>query len=254
MTQKIKIMKPAPELTDDEIVGYMDFGSVLQKRNQSHLKRMVVKWSVGVLLSAAVLVASIYFVQSVQDDGSTRSDSSTPERQNAGAVVEADSGEIKADSAQVPLSEENAIAPAKDAGPPSSSKKSNPSGETTSRKKNPPITEKPSENPVNEDVYIQAEPVDGYEALYAYLSSNLSYPQEAMKDSLQGAVTVTFIISAEGLPDNIQVKKNIGEAFSAEVTRVIRDMPPWNPATLNGKAVPSRITLPLTFHIEKIKN
>jgi TonB family protein len=257
MNQKIKIMKPTPELTDDEIVSYMDFGSVLQKRNQIYFKRIIVRWCVGILISGAALLSSILIVQYVQDDG--RKPDVTVPQQTITSHATADSVEMAPDSDKITLPDE-IINPAREAEPAFAPKSPDRPRDSPSRKNSPAAGNKQtensvkSENPVTEDVYTQAEPVEGYEALYAYLSSNLSYPQQAMRDSLRGAVTVTFIISTEGKPENIHVKKDIGEAFSQDVIRVIHDMPRWKPATLNGKAVPSRITLPLTFQIEKIKN
>lgn len=106
---------------------------------------------------------------------------------------------------------------------------------------------------IKSSVYVQAEPVDGYPALYQYFDSNLVYPQEALKDSVQGVITVSFVINREGKAENMEVKQSLGAPFEKEARRLIENMPPWKPATLNGKEVASKISVPLTFQIRSIK-
>jgi TonB family protein len=106
---------------------------------------------------------------------------------------------------------------------------------------------------IKEAGYMQAEPLLGYPDLYEYFNANLVYPPEALKDSIQGVQTVSFVINAEGKPEQIEVVKSLGEPFEKEVKRLIENMPEWKPATLNGKPVSSKISLPLTFQIQKIK-
>ncbi|NJM24974.1 MAG: energy transducer TonB [Bacteroidia bacterium] len=106
---------------------------------------------------------------------------------------------------------------------------------------------------VAEPVYVQAEPVEGYENLYEYFNRELQYPQEAIRDSIQGVVTVQFVIDSEGKPVNIRITKSLGEVFDIETIRLIENMPGWTPATLNGKPVDSKLSLPFTFNIQTIK-
>jgi TonB family protein len=65
-------------------------------------------------------------------------------------------------------------------------------------------------------------------------------------------LTVTFTVSSTGKPENILVKQSLGKPFEKEAHRLIENMPDWRPATLNGKAVPSQISIPLTFQIKKV--
>ena len=104
------------------------------------------------------------------------------------------------------------------------------------------------------DVYIQAEPRDGYAELYAYFSNNIKYPETALSDSIEGVETVSFTIDEYGRPVDIGITKSLGVAFDAEAVRLIKEMPAWLPATLNGRPVASQLSLPLTFEIHRIKN
>lgn len=107
--------------------------------------------------------------------------------------------------------------------------------------------------PPTTPVYIQAEPVEGYAHLYEYFNRELIYPAVALKDSIQGVLTVSFTINRIGLPENLQFTSSLGQPFEEEATRLILSMPAWKPATLNNQPVASRLSLPLTFQIQSIK-
>jgi TonB family protein len=102
-------------------------------------------------------------------------------------------------------------------------------------------------------VYIQAEPIEGYAHLYEYFNKELIYPAAALKDSIQGVLTVSFTINKAGLPENLQFTNSLGQPFEEEAIRLILSMPSWKPATLNNQPVASRLSLPLTFQIQALK-
>jgi TonB family protein len=112
--------------------------------------------------------------------------------------------------------------------------------------------DKSVEKSAPEDLYVQAEPIEGYTKLYDYFAENLIYPAEALSDSIQGVQTISFIVSANGKPENITISNSLGLPFETEARRLIGNMPLWKPATLNGKPVPSKVAVPLTFQIKKI--
>ena len=100
-------------------------------------------------------------------------------------------------------------------------------------------------------VYTQAEPVDGYPALYAYFERELRYPVVHPKDSAEGVVTVAFVIDLTGKATAIAIENSLGDAFDQEVRRLIQHMPLWRPATYDGNAVQSKVSLPITFSIQR---
>lgn len=100
-------------------------------------------------------------------------------------------------------------------------------------------------------VYIAAEPELGYPHLYSYFDRELNYPETHRKDSINGIVTAVFVIDEQGVPTQIKILNSLGADFDEEVTRLIVGMPNWRPATLNGKHVASKISVPFTFSITK---
>ena len=89
--------------------------------------------------------------------------------------------------------------------------------------------------------------MNGFPALYQYFDTELHYPAEALKDSIHGIVTVKFVISEAGKTDQITIVTPLCPPCDREALRVIEHMPPWKPATHNGKPVASKVSVPLTF-------
>ena len=99
------------------------------------------------------------------------------------------------------------------------------------------------------DIYTEAEPVSGYDDLYAYFEKELKYPADASV-AAEGDVAVTFVINKKGKPEQIKFINSLGPEFDKEVIRVINNMPGWKPATQNGKPVPAKISQSFTFDVK----
>jgi TonB family protein len=254
MRQKIKIMTHKQHPSDEEIRSFMNFDDLLEKRKAAATRmrvKSIAKWSVPAILMTATVVWFIYQNDSrhyvAQGDGSgqrpsERMDSVTkkiqPTDETMVTTVPSDSVKPeKKPQENTPLNKEQELA------------------EARPRQSKPRKVERiDSATPkVETSDYKQAEPVSGYSDLYQYFNSNLVYPSEALKDSIQGVQTISFVINAEGKAEQIQIVTSLGEPFEKEARRLIDNMPAWNPATLNGKPVASKVSLPLTFQIQKVK-
>ncbi|MGJ3234542.1 energy transducer TonB [Marivirga sp.] len=100
--------------------------------------------------------------------------------------------------------------------------------------------------------YERAVPIVGMDSLSNYLNKNLQYPEAVDKSNgIEGSVNVIFSITKEGEPSDIEIQNSLGEAFDEECFRLISNMPKWKPAIRNGKAVNSKVSLQLSFEIEK---
>ena len=237
MKQKIKIMKNQPKPSDEEIQSYMNFDSLLANRKTALTRYRVysiLKWGVPSLILTGVMVW--FFVFFKEPDKHVISEESneknvTPQASNVvvGPKVNVDSlADVKANDKTVSI-----VRPER------------------SKKSEVPASAAPLSK---EEIYIQAEPQNGYSNLYEYFAENLVYPSEALADSIQGVQTISFIINRNGTPEKITITNSLGEPFEREARRLIETMPAWRPATLNGKPVESKVSLPLTFQIQKVKN
>jgi protein TonB len=246
MKNKIKRMRSGPEITDGEIQSYMDFNSLLTKNTLASLqrkKRTIIK-SIGLGL-ALVVVTGIWFVN--PKDSKREKLKEHPVKKIIGPVpsrtIPSTTDSVTHEASKPKVTPETKI---------TSGKKSTPDQEGTTSGNEKTEKNKTSIQEI-QPVYAQAEPVDGYPALYEYFNNELRYPKEAIPDSVQGVVSVVFTISIYGKPENISIDQSLGQAFEREVIRLIENMPLWKPATYNQKPVKSRVSLPLTFQIEKIK-
>lgn len=90
----------------------------------------------------------------------------------------------------------------------------------------------------------------GKAALMQYIKDNLCYPKEYLEGAATGRVVIVFTVNEDGSLSDITVMKNLTPAFDEEAIRVVKSMPKWKPAKLNGKAVKSKYIIPVNFRIE----
>ena len=242
MKQKIKIMKPIQQPSDEEIQSYMNFDRLLDRRKIAMSSTRTISslvWSITAFTVTALLVWFFMYYDgppaNVRDDSKKSPDAVEPSQQSDRVVV-------------VDSSMEQSLLQRKakeiEAAPPAKIKESH--IEKSERKESARTEQRDSE-------YVQAEPANGYSDLYNFFNVHLVYPAEGVKDSIQGIQTISFVINKEGKPEQIEVVNPLGESFEKECRRLIQNMPAWKPATLNGKPVASKISLPITFQIQKIK-
>jgi TonB family protein len=80
-----------------------------------------------------------------------------------------------------------------------------------------------------------------------YIGNNLHYPDEEEKSGREGKVLVRFTITESGLVKNAEIIEGIGGAFDEEALRIVSQMPPWQPAYIDGNRQETTQTLPLVF-------
>ena len=98
-------------------------------------------------------------------------------------------------------------------------------------------------------VQKKAEFPGGREALREYLRGTLIYPSQAAEAGIQGTVMVQFIVRRDGSLDNVEVLRSVDPILDAEAVRVVKSMPNWTPAQLNGRDVSSIFRLPFLFKL-----
>ena len=121
-------------------------------------------------------------------------------------------------------------------------------------------------NETNENVHIDDDGIElttyveimpefpgGTVALMKYLSDYVRYPNEALKDAIEGRVIANFIVNGDGSISDITIVRSLHPLLDAEEVRVINAMPKWSPATQRGKPVGIRFTLPVSFSLNKLE-
>lgn len=91
----------------------------------------------------------------------------------------------------------------------------------------------------------------GEVAMYDFLRANLKYPDFSRKNGYSGPVYLAFYVSATGALRDIVVMKGIrNSGLDAEVVRVFKTMPAWEPGQRNGKPVDFYVTFPVRFDFD----
>lgn len=125
-----------------------------------------------------------------------------------------------------------------------------------------PVSENAVEDPVEAElpaekergeVYVavekQAEFPGGIQALMQWLSVNVRYPEDAMKNDAQGRVIVKFVVNPDGSISDPTVLKSVEPSLDQEAIRVVMAMPKWEAAENNGQKVASYFNLPIAFKL-----
>lgn len=89
----------------------------------------------------------------------------------------------------------------------------------------------------------------GNDSLMTFLRKNIEYPQIDMAMHRQGRTVIAFIVEKDGSLSDITVMAPLSAGLDREAVRVVRLMPRWNPAKLNGNKIRTRMTLPITYRI-----
>lgn len=108
----------------------------------------------------------------------------------------------------------------------------------------------------------------GLAAFFKYLNANATTPPEALKERIEGRVTVSFVVNVDSTVSNVTInrtalikrtsddktveadaeKDKIAiDALKTEAIRVIKAMPKWKPGKQEGKIVRSLFAMPVSF-------
>ena len=96
----------------------------------------------------------------------------------------------------------------------------------------------------------QPEYPGGSTALMEYIRTNLRYPEPCVKDSIEGRVTLSFVVEKDGSVTEITKMRSPNEELTKEAIRVVSAMPNWIPGKQRGEAVRVRYVLPVTFRLK----
>jgi len=98
-----------------------------------------------------------------------------------------------------------------------------------------------------------AKKVCADQKLLSFIYANISYPQMARENQIQGVVNVSFVINKDGSVTDIKVLREPGGGCGKETARVVRMMnkmsQKWTPGKQRGKPVRVRYNLPVKFKL-----
>lgn len=89
----------------------------------------------------------------------------------------------------------------------------------------------------------------GMQGMIEFLQINMKYPEDAVKQKVEGRVIVQFVVETDGSVSNVHVAKQVFPSLDAEAIRVVQVMPKWIPGKKEGKAVRVNFYLPIVFRM-----
>jgi len=106
-----------------------------------------------------------------------------------------------------------------------------------------------------DDVIFDADKVDekpefpgGIQKFYEFLRDNIQYPGGEMV--ISGTVLVEFVVEKDGNLTDFTILRSSGyPILDEEALRVVKLMPNWIPAKLNGKPVSTYFQIPVKFQL-----
>ena len=105
-----------------------------------------------------------------------------------------------------------------------------------------------------DEVFTKVEempvPPGGLASFYTYVARELKYPAQARRMGVEGKVFVQFTVDKDGSITDIQTVKGIGAGCDMESERVIAGSPKWQAGKQRGRAVKTRMILPISFKLD----
>ena len=89
----------------------------------------------------------------------------------------------------------------------------------------------------------------GNEACREWIGEHLIYPEDCIKDKIEGSVKVSFWINRDGTLDEVEAIRSPHPSLSKEAVRIVKQMPKWKPRKVGNKTVRSRIYVPVDFEL-----
>jgi len=87
----------------------------------------------------------------------------------------------------------------------------------------------------------------GEQELFNYISQNIKYPEEAVKNEVQGIVYIKFVINKNGKVSDAEVLRGVDPLLDKEALRVVKMLPDWIPGMQVNKPVKTSSMLPIKF-------
>ena len=87
----------------------------------------------------------------------------------------------------------------------------------------------------------------GRDSMYAFINRSVKFPPAATAAHAEGDVYVLTVIDREGWISATSIYKSDNELLNDEAIRVVKSMPPWNPASMGGEPVNTKCAIPVSF-------
>ena len=88
---------------------------------------------------------------------------------------------------------------------------------------------------------------EGLEAFLTYISDHIQFPSILKKYGTSSKVLVEFVIDDVGKVINVRIVRGITKEVDQKIIEVVKSSPDWAPGKKDGKPVPVKMILPISF-------
>ena len=89
----------------------------------------------------------------------------------------------------------------------------------------------------------------GEEEFVKWVGKNMTYPEIAKENNIQGRVFCSFVVTPEGKVVDVKVLRGVDSSLDKEAVRVISMSPKWTPGKQRNKPVRVRYNIPVVFQL-----
>ncbi|MFW5687571.1 MAG: M56 family metallopeptidase [Bacteroidota bacterium] len=90
----------------------------------------------------------------------------------------------------------------------------------------------------------------GTSELMKYLQNNLTYPDRAREEKVQGTVFVTFVVEIDGKVNDVRILRGVSDELDKVALEVVEAMPRWKPGYHEGHPVRVQFNMPIRFVLD----
>jgi len=103
------------------------------------------------------------------------------------------------------------------------------------------------------EVSVKPEPVSGLEDFKTRWSKKVVYPEDAIKENIQGVVFIEFVVNRDGTIEEAAVRQGIDNSCDAAALTEFKELvkEAWKPGMRNNEPVKVKMVLPFFFKIVK---
>jgi len=87
----------------------------------------------------------------------------------------------------------------------------------------------------------------GQAAMDQFINDNMQYPQESIGKNEQAIISVMLTVNADGSITDVFAGQNTMPLLAAEAVRLVKSMPNWDPAMMNGTAIKQQVYTSIPF-------
>ncbi len=102
---------------------------------------------------------------------------------------------------------------------------------------------------VGGDMFLNAEPLSNYHKYLDTIKAIVAYPEKAIKNNIEGTVTIGFNVLKDGSFDDFRVIRGIGYDCDEAVIMAIKNGPKWRPGFINGSLRDSQSSVTINFKL-----